>query len=107
VVPKRRDHCFAEWWRKASIKVHKRKGKGFNSIVILGAWSLWKHRNRCIFYGARPCLISVESIFREELHLWILAGAKNLLLFLIRDRGRAFRRVGVYSVSGVRMGVSL
>jgi hypothetical protein len=34
VVPKRIDHCFAEWWRKASVKVHTRKIKGFNIIVI-------------------------------------------------------------------------
>jgi hypothetical protein len=78
VVSKRRDLCFAEWWRKALVKIHKRKRKGFNSIVILGAWSLWKHRNRCIFDGARPYLISLESWFREKLHVWILAGAKNL-----------------------------
>jgi hypothetical protein len=85
LVSKRRDLCFAEWWRKTSVKIHKRKGKGFYSIVILGAWSLWKHRNRCFFYGARSYLISLESGFREELHLWILAGAKNLRSLYLRS----------------------
>ena len=37
VVPKRRDSCFAEWWRKASARIPKSKRKGFNSVVILGA----------------------------------------------------------------------
>jgi hypothetical protein len=58
VVPKRRDICFAEWWRKALAKIPKSKIKGFNSVVILGAWSLWKHRHMCIFDGAwRPALL--------------------------------------------------
>ena len=37
LVSKRRYLCFSERWRKTSVKIHKRKGKGFNSIVILGA----------------------------------------------------------------------
>jgi hypothetical protein len=78
VVPKRRDVCFVDRWRKASSKIPKGKRKGFNSVVILGAWSLWNHRNRCVFDGARPCLESLKEGFREELQLWFLAGVKNL-----------------------------
>jgi hypothetical protein len=37
MAPKRRDSCFAEWWRKASARIPKSKRKGFNSVVILGA----------------------------------------------------------------------
>jgi hypothetical protein len=69
VLPKCSDVCFDDWWREASSKIHKGIRKGFNSVVILEAWSLWKHRNRCVFYGARPSLsltILVEW-FREEL----------------------------------------
>jgi hypothetical protein len=40
VVPKRRDSDFAEWWRKASTRIPKSKRKRFNSMVLLGAWSL-------------------------------------------------------------------
>jgi hypothetical protein len=27
---------------------------GLNSLVILGAWSIWRHRNDCVFNGATP-----------------------------------------------------
>jgi hypothetical protein len=78
VVPKRRDSDFAEWWRKASTRIPKSKRKRFNSMVLLGAWSLWKQRNRCVFYGARPCLSTLEDGFKDEMRLWFSAGAKNM-----------------------------
>jgi hypothetical protein len=37
----------------------ERSEKGLNSIIILGAWSVWNHRNRCVFDGAPPDLIAV------------------------------------------------
>jgi hypothetical protein len=44
--------------------------KGVNSLIILGAWMIWKHINDCVFEGMAP---SVASIMRE-----IKAGAKKL-----------------------------
>ena len=44
-VPDNRDQDFAGWWRKAAKQVPKEKKKGFNTLVILGAWLLWKYRN--------------------------------------------------------------
>jgi hypothetical protein len=69
VVPKYSDVCFDDWWREASSKIVKGKSKGFNSLVILGAWSLWKHRIRCVFDGARPSMNTLVDGFKEELHL--------------------------------------
>jgi hypothetical protein len=69
VGPKRRDSDFAEWWRKASSRIPKSKRKGFNSMVILGAWNIWKQRNRCVFDGARPCLSTLEDGFKDEMRL--------------------------------------
>lgn len=60
------------------MKVHKSKRKGFNSLVILGAWSIWKHRNGCVFEGASPCVDQVLQCFKEEKYLWNLAGARGL-----------------------------
>jgi hypothetical protein len=40
---------FQTWWRRSSLAVAGQAKKFFNSIVILGAWIIWKHRNRCIF----------------------------------------------------------
>jgi hypothetical protein len=78
VGPKRRDSDFSEWWRNASTRIPKSKRKGFNSMIILGAWSLWKQRNRCVFYGARPCLSTLEDGFKDEMRQWFSAGARSM-----------------------------
>jgi len=54
LVPNRRCASLAEWWKKSWRKIPKQHRKGFNSLVILGAWTLWKQRNACVFYGATP-----------------------------------------------------
>ena len=59
-------------------KIPKQHKKGFNSLVILGAWIIWKHRNSCVFNGAAPNLQSALQAFRDELCLWQAAGAKGL-----------------------------
>jgi hypothetical protein len=58
--------------------IPKGKKKGFNIVVILGAWSLWKHRNKCVFDGVSPYLANLVEGFWEEQQNWSLAGAKNL-----------------------------
>jgi hypothetical protein len=36
------------------------------TLVIMGAWTLWKHRNRCVFDGASPSLAAPLSQVDEE-----------------------------------------
>ena len=55
-VPDNRDQEFAGSWRKAAKRVPKEKKKGFNTLIILGAWLLWKYRNACVFEGASPSM---------------------------------------------------
>lgn len=64
---------FAEWWRKVVKKVPKEQKKGFNTLVIVGAWLIWKHRNSCVFEGNSPSMNEVLRFFRDEHHLWCLA----------------------------------
>jgi hypothetical protein len=47
----RGDHSFEDWWDKVNRKVADQTKKGLNSIIILVAWSLWNHWNRCVFDG--------------------------------------------------------
>lgn len=77
-APSPQDDTFAVWWKMASRQVAKGKKKGFNSIVILGAWLLWKQRNACVFVGASPNISILVKQFEDELHLWCMAGAKGL-----------------------------
>jgi hypothetical protein len=53
------EQSFAEWWGKASKKVQRCKRKGFNSVIILGAWCLWLTRNKVVFYGVSPSISSI------------------------------------------------
>jgi hypothetical protein len=54
--------------------------KGLNSIVILGAWTLWKHRNDCLFKGKPPRLAAALSMAGSDLWYWGRAGAKDVQL---------------------------
>jgi hypothetical protein len=79
--PSRDEISFADWWRKTSKKIHKSKRKGMNSIIILGAWCLWIHRNKAVFDGETPSLSSIRCVFLDEIGCWITAGAKHLQSF--------------------------
>jgi hypothetical protein len=45
---------FEDRWRTRSSQLVELHQKGFNSFVILGAWVIWKHRNRCVFDWDAP-----------------------------------------------------
>jgi hypothetical protein len=69
---------FQEWWREAESRVPKLQKKGFNSIVILVAWWLWKHRNACVFDGASPNSNIVLQHIYQDAHMWGMAGAADI-----------------------------
>ena len=77
-TPTRQEKSLADWWRKATKRIPKEKKKGMNTIIILGSWILWKHRNACVFEGTRPCITRLLIEFRNEHHLWCMAGARGL-----------------------------
>lgn len=78
LVPNRRTSSFAKWWRKSWRKCLKQQKKGFNSLVILGAWILWKHGNACVLDGSVPNVQGALQSSRDEAHLWQMDGAKGL-----------------------------
>jgi hypothetical protein len=49
-----------------------------SSLVILGAWAIWNHRNRCVFDHACPSMVEVLTWIEEERRLWMMAGARGL-----------------------------
>ncbi|WVZ74877.1 hypothetical protein U9M48_022996 [Paspalum notatum var. saurae] len=57
---------FCARWSRATITLDKNLKKGFNSLVILVAWMLWKHRNACMFDGAQPKVQAVLSLVAAE-----------------------------------------
>jgi hypothetical protein len=50
-----------------------------NSLVLLGAWTLWKHRSQCVFEGGNPSIAAILEQVGEEPRLWEMAGAKGLI----------------------------
>ncbi|WVZ84633.1 hypothetical protein U9M48_031641 [Paspalum notatum var. saurae] len=78
VAPQPNVRVFSAWWCWAVSRVPKEARKGFNSLVILVAWSLWKHRIACVFEGLGPSVSLVCQEVEEESQLWCLAGNKAL-----------------------------
>jgi hypothetical protein len=66
------------WWKRCSDQLHGIARKGLNSLISLGLWILWKHRNACVFDGLSPCLNEAIKRTEEERDLWVLGGATNL-----------------------------
>jgi hypothetical protein len=59
-------------------RVNKEHRKGVNTLIILGAWIVWKHRNACVFKGASPSINMIWSELKDEHSLWCMAWAKKL-----------------------------
>jgi hypothetical protein len=71
-------HSFLEWWRKTEELTLGLVRKGLNSLIILGAWTLWKHRNRCVFDGVAPSLVAC---------LFFLEHIGELCIIILRRNG--------------------
>ena len=76
--PQPEDISFDDWWAGMNSGIDGQARKGLNSLIILGAWSIWNHRNRCVFDGIQPSLNGVLAVVKDELHLWSLAGARGV-----------------------------
>jgi hypothetical protein len=59
-------------------QIEKHHHKGFNSLVVMVAWWIWKHRNACVFEGALPNVNALMQEIKGETILWCIAGAKGL-----------------------------
>uniref|UniRef100_A0A0A9E012 Uncharacterized protein n=1 Tax=Arundo donax TaxID=35708 RepID=A0A0A9E012_ARUDO len=78
LAPESHESMFADWWHRAHRRFDRVRRKGFNSLVIVGAWWLWKHRDACVFNGASPKVHKVLRNNSDKVHLWCLAWAKGL-----------------------------
>jgi hypothetical protein len=76
--PEMEDINFEAWWSRSAEVIHKDLRDGFNSLVILGAWTIWRHRNDCVFNGAQPSIARLLTSASDEFNMWCFAGAKGL-----------------------------
>jgi hypothetical protein len=48
VSPQPEDASFFEWWTRSNATITGPTRKELDSVIMMGAWVLWKHRNRCL-----------------------------------------------------------
>jgi hypothetical protein len=80
LAPQPSDQSFDDWWRKVDEAASGDVRKGLNSLVILGAWSIWRRRDDCIFNGSVSNVNVALRLARDEAYCWSLAGAKGFSL---------------------------
>jgi hypothetical protein len=68
---------FMDWWSTNELDLGLLR-EGLNPMFILGAWTLWKHRNCCIFDGIAPSMTAAITQPEEERRVWDMAGAKGI-----------------------------
>jgi hypothetical protein len=78
LVPQRNERDSASWWRRASKRVAKEHHKGVNTLIILGAWTIWKHQNVSVFDKASQNVQTALSNLKLKVQLWSFAGVRGL-----------------------------
>ena len=78
LAPQPGDLLFDEWWEQVNTRVTDLVKQGLNSLVILVAWAIWNHRNRCVFDGQQPELYGLLRSIRVDLYMWDMAGARGI-----------------------------
>jgi hypothetical protein len=74
------DASFIGCWRWLDTQIHGVAGEAVNSLIILGAWTLWKHQNSCVFDKNRPNVDLAVRMADQERERWELARARKLSL---------------------------
>jgi hypothetical protein len=78
--PQVSDSSFYEWWERASNDISGLSLQGFNSLTILGAWTIWNQRNRCVFDGAALNMAHALTLASEERKAVDGWGSRNFIL---------------------------
>jgi hypothetical protein len=67
-----------DWFTEVVGRPRAAQAKGIQSLLILVCWSLWRERNARVFYNREKHTSALISEIKDEVRLWIRAGAKCL-----------------------------
>lgn len=80
------DSSLVDWWQLARAQVPNPFRRGFDTLILLVSWELWKECNRRTFNGITKSPAEVLATIGEEGDSWIAAGFRSLVpLFALVD----------------------
>lgn len=85
--------CFWSWWVRSRKRIAKDSRRGFDSMVLLVGWQLWKERNSRTFNAVTAAPTVVFNAIIEEANLWVLAGyrcIRSLLPLILAISSQTF-----------------
>lgn len=65
-----------DWWAEARLRLQKDLRRGFDSLVILVVWHIWKERNFCVFESKAANSQAIIQKMLVEGAQWALTGAR-------------------------------
>jgi len=69
---------FMSWWLRSRRLVDKQRRRGFDSLVFLVGWRLWKERNSRTFALKSLPVAGLVSAILNEAEDWCLAGFRSV-----------------------------
>jgi hypothetical protein len=87
IAPEQAESSLDEWWSRVGSRVSRTLKEGLNTLLILGAWTIWRHQNDYVFNGSSPMVSTALAIAMEEARSWCMAGAKGLSLLFSGGSG--------------------
>ncbi|XP_028113519.1 uncharacterized protein LOC114311591 [Camellia sinensis] len=79
------------WW--SGFDCRKSERRIWNAIPLVTLWSIWKHRNECLFQASSPNLQELQELIVTRIAIWLKA-ASTKLHFSINDF--------LYNISAIR-----
>ena len=69
------------WWQDSRVVLPQNLRRGFDSLVVLVSWTLWKERNVRTFDNTSCTSAQTLAKVKEEANAWLAVGFRGLAAF--------------------------